>query len=91
METSFLNLSVNQHLGPHLFLPNHNNVPQRIIVANAVYIYLNICPFHTKTLSPLTAYNHMDAAVMRCDWDPDPPCSRGSDKVKFLTPNYIIT
>ena len=46
------------------------------------------CP--SVNLNPQIVYNHMDAVIMCSDWDPDPPNILESDKVMFLTLNYII-
>ena len=32
------------------------------------------CPPVNLNMYPLTVYNHMNAVIMCCDWDPDPPC-----------------
>ena len=37
-----------------------------------------------------TVYNHMDAVIICCDWDPDPPNILESDKFTFFALNYII-
>ena len=38
-----------------------------------------------------TVYNHMDAVVMRSDWDPDLPNILENDEVTFFALSYIIT
>ena len=40
---------------------------------------------------PTTFYNHMDAVMMYCDRDLDPPCIMETVKVKIFALNYIIT
>ena len=40
---------------------------------------------------PLTVYNHMDAVIMCCGVDLDPPCILESDKVTIFSLNLIIT
>ena len=29
----------------------------------------------SSNMYPLTVYNHMDAVIWCCDWNPDPPCT----------------
>ena len=45
----------------------------------------------TLNKQPLTVFTQMDAVMMCCDWDTDPPNILESDKIKFFGLNYIIT
>ena len=49
------------------------------------------CPTVNINIYWLTVYNHMDAVIMCCEWDPVPPCIMDNDKVSFFALNYMAT
>ena len=69
----------------HLYLVTLN---QAVAVSSHTFQGVTTCYTVNLNTYPTTVYNHMDAVIMFCSWDPDPSCILESDKIKFFALNW---
>ena len=63
-------------------------MPLQCVISYSMPVFQGVPPVNLN-MYPQTVYNHTDAVIMCCDWDPDPSCIVERDKVTIFTLNDI--
>lgn len=89
--TTFGNHSVFFNVTGKVLSPFQREIPYSHRNKSFFFKYFPWFPPVNLNMYPPTVYNHIDAVIIWCGWDPDPPFIMESDKVTFFVLNFKIT